>query len=404
MFPVWEWTDTPELRFMFASYASQLATEHSVNRRRILESDWYKSNWPEVKLTTDQNVKTAYENSARGKMIATSVGASATGMGGNRLIGDDVLNPEEADSDVKRTASIDFMDKTLSTRLNDKKRDVIIYVMQRLHESDPTGHILAKDLDHEWVHLCIPEEARERTIVRFPRSGRDIVREVGDILWPEREGPAELASVKTALGTTNYEAQYQQNPTPPGGAVFKQHWWRFYKELPRMDEMIQSWDLTYDDTKDSDFVVGQVWGRVGSEKYLIDQVRTQADMPSTIRLIRLLSAKWPQTNAKLIEKKANGAAAIKMLRKEIPGLLPINPRSSKLVRAKSVTPTIEAGNVFLPALNVETELVEPWVAEFIDEHSKFRGDDKGHDDQVDACTQALARLNKPILTATTRSG
>jgi predicted phage terminase large subunit-like protein len=66
-----------------------------------------------------------------------------------------------------------------------------------------------------------------------------------------------------------------------------------------------------------------------------------------------------------------------------------------------VTATIEAGNVYLPAISTDPERVEPWVAEFVDEHSKFRGDDSGHDDQVDACTQALARLNKPLLIAET---
>lgn len=73
-----------------------------------------------------------------------------------------------------------------------------------------------------------------------------------------------------------------------------------------------------------------------------------------------MTAKWPTTQAKLVEDKANGPAVIQMLRREIPGLISINPVGGKVVRAQAVSPDVEAGNVYLPLPEIA-----PWVHDFI---------------------------------------
>ena len=117
-------------------------------------------------------------------MFSTSVGGSLTGEGGDVIIVDDPQNPLMANSEAEREASIAFFKNTLQTRLNDPKKGAIIIIMQRLHENDLTGYILAEQLGYH--HLCLPAEAPEKTVVRFPISGREIHREEGDILNPER--------------------------------------------------------------------------------------------------------------------------------------------------------------------------------------------------------------------------
>lgn len=397
MWPCWEWIKRPELRYRFCSYAASLSTQHSLSRRRILESEWYRRLWPEVVLTTDQNVKNAYENTARGMMVSTSVGGSATGKGGNRIVIDDPINPQEAYSDAERKAANDYVDRTLPSRLDDKKRDAMIFVMQRLHDDDCTGHVLAKT-GTEWTHLNLPAECKERTQIRFPRSGRESLREVGDLLWPAREGADELARVKIDMGTRDYEAQYNQEPAPPEGAIFQAGWWQFYKEAPAIfDQVIQSWDMSFKDADTSDYVVGQVWGRLGARKFLLDQVRERADLPTTIRLVKLLTAKWPEAQLKLVEDAANGPGVIAALRGEIVGLKAVKVKGTKVARAAACTPTIEAGNVWLPA-----ETLCSWVSEFLFECSRFPMGT--NDDQVDAMSQALARLNKPLLVGQSMQG
>ena len=101
----------------------------------------------------------------------------------------------------------------------------------------------------------------------------------------------------------------------------------------RVDEQIQSWDCSFKDLQTSDYVVGQVWGRIGSVYLLGDQKRGRMDCPTTVKAVRELSAKWPQTFAKLIEDKADGSAVIQMLAHDIPGILPVNPEGGKIARA-----------------------------------------------------------------------
>jgi len=130
------------------------------------------------------------------------------------------------------------------------------------------------------------------------------------------------------------------------------------------------------------------------EGHLLDQVRDRMDFPATCRAVEAVSKKWPQATLKLIEDKANGPAVIAQLRQKVPGMVPVDPKGSKQARAHAVTAFVEAGNVFLPAVDRA-----PWVAGFVVECSAFPTG--AHDDQVDAMTQALLRLSmvtpQPVL-------
>ena len=389
LWPLWEWTSHPEWRYLFCSYSASLSVKHSLDRRRVLESEWYRAFWPQVVLTSDQNQKSEYENSARGVMVATSVGGTVTGKGGNRIILDDPIDPGRAASETERSTANAFFDQTLSTRLDDKKRDgAIVIVGQRVHLDDLSGHVLERS-GESWTHLRLPASEERRTVVTFPGSGREVVREPGQPLWEVREGATELARARRELGSADYAAQYQQDPAPPEGALIRSEWWRHYRSLPEgFDEMLQSWDMAFKDTRSSDFVVGQVWGRRGSKIYLLDQVRGQWDIGRTINHMVELSRRWPAALLKLVEDKANGPAIIQLLNGRMPGIVAISPKDSKVARAVAVAPAIEAGNVHLPDPRFIPN--SEWIEEFALEFSRFpRG---SHDDQVDAATQALVRL------------
>lgn len=381
-FPTWLWTMAPHERFMFASYSQGLSTKHSIDRRDIIQSDWYQQGWGKVfQLTEDQNQKTEFRNDHAGHMIATSMTGTSTGKGCNFLIVDDPHNPLEAESDLQRDTAIESFDRTLSTRLDNKKQDVIIVVMQRLHEKDLTGHLLAQG---GWQNLCLPAIEEKRTVYYFPVSKTEKVREEGDILWPDREGPDELAQAKRQLGSYGFAGQYQQQPSPSGGGIVKRSWWRTYRKAPDdFEKIIQSWDCTFKDAETSDFVVGQVWGKKGADAYLLDQVRGKWNITSTLQEVVALSAKWPKSSAKYVEDKANGTAVIALLKQKVPGLLPVNPEGGKIVRANAVSPYVESGNVYVPE---ESD----YISDFLGEWDKFPNGD--HDDQVDACTQALNQL------------
>jgi predicted phage terminase large subunit-like protein len=406
--PAWEWIRWPERRWLYSSYGAQLSIRDSIKCRRLIESPWYRQRWGDrFALTSDQNTKGRFDNNRSGYRLATSVGGAATGEGGDRIVCDDPHNVQEAESDAIRKATLDWWDVVISTRVNDPKTAAKVVVMQRCHQQDLSGHLLEQG---GWEHLCLPAEY-EGPIRPTSIGWSDPRQEHSELLWPERFGPPEIESLKVSLGSYAAAGQLQQRPSPAGGGILKRHWFRFWQppeanlppvivrlpdgtqqsiilaRLGRIDEVIQSWDCAFKDLATSDYVVGQVWGRVGAAYLLLDQVRGRLDYPSTVKAVVELSRKWPMCIAKLIEDKANGSAVIQMLSGSIPGLLPVNPEGGKVARAAAASPLIEAGNVYLPHPHYA-----PWVNDFIEECAAFPNG--AHDDQVDAMTQALIRWNQ----------
>lgn len=391
MWPAWMWIHQPHLRWIFGSYSLNLSLKHSLDRRRLIQSQWYQKNWSKIiQLSDDQNQKSEFQNTATGYMVATSVGGTVTGRGGHIIVLDDPLNPEEALSDSLRENCNRWVDQTLSTRLDDKRKGAIVVVMHRLHENDVTGHLLNKKDEMgaiDWEVLSLPAESPKRVVVNYPITEKQLIREQGDVLWPAREDERMLMVQKRAMGSYAFSGQYDQSPSPVGGGMFKEHWWKFYNigelDLKWMDQWIQSWDMNFKETDDGSFLVGQVWARKGSRCYLIDQVRLRTDFPGAVKAVINMTHKWPQCGAKLIENKANGPAVIATLGNTISGIIAVEPKSSKESRANAITYLVEAGNVYLPhPMDVS------WAQEFIDEHSAFPSGK--NDDQVDSLVMALS--------------
>jgi predicted phage terminase large subunit-like protein len=392
--PTWEWTFSPWTRWLTGSYKGELATRDSLRSRRIVESPWYRRRWgSRFTLSTDQNIKTRYENTSTGYRIAFGVGG-ATGERGHRVVVDDPHNIDEAYSDVARMGVLDWWDQVMSQRGIDPRTDAKVIVMQRLHERDLSGHVLEQG---GWVHLRLPAEYEKTPFVALhaapdPTGFEDPRTEEGELLWPARFGPLEIADAKKPLGSYGAAAQLQQRPTPIGGGLFKREWWRFYDASPAViaqgfETVVQSWDCAFKETTTSDYVVGLVGGKKGADIYLFDLVRDRMNFPTTCRALEAAAAKWPTAVTKLVEDKANGPAVIDQLRHRVPGLIPVEPRGSKEARAAAASPYVEGGNVYLPASAA-------WVQDFIAELASFpRG---AHDDQVDAFSQLVDRLvNRP---------
>jgi hypothetical protein len=107
-------------------------------------------------LRVDQNTKAQFDNSAGGSRLATSVGGSLLGLGGDIIVVDDPHNTESVESEAERENVLDWWRELSTTRLNDPKQAAIVVIMQRLHEEDVSGTILSANED--WVHYCVPME------------------------------------------------------------------------------------------------------------------------------------------------------------------------------------------------------------------------------------------------------
>ena len=422
LWPAWVWLSQPERRFLYASYAESLSVGHSLFCRNLLRSEG-NARVPEDKaqtlierlgyrgllrllhgedaweLSPELNTRRRFHNTRTGSRLATSVGGTVTGEGGEVTVLDDPHKPEEAQSDASRQAVLDWYDSTWSTRLNDAERGVQVLVMQRLHERDLTGHLLEKG---GWEHLCLPAEHEPSHPFRWPKDPR---REPGEVLWRSKWKQRWLAEKQRDLGSYGYAGQYQQRPAPAEGGILKRSWWRWYAPegpLPHFQELLQSWDMAFSDSDGSDYVVGQVWGRFEADRYLIHQCRARLEFTETVHALRELTdwveERFPKHRGhlKLVEDKANGPAVLSTLRSEIAGLVAVTPNGDKVARARAVAPALEAGNVFLPGApspvgsGYDRARAPQWVQGFVDECAGFPN--AAHDDQVDAFSQALVRL------------
>lgn len=380
-FPAWYLGTFPDRRIILASYEADFAASWGRKARNLLEE--FGPSLFGVKVSSDSSAANRWDIEGHsGGMTTAGVRGPITGKGANvAIIDDPVKNDQEAMSQTYREAAWDWYRATFSTRI--QQDGAIILVMTRWHEDDLAGRLLKAQQEggEKWEVVSLPAIAEEDDLLG---------RQPGEPLCPELFSKEALESIKKRLGTYWWNALYQQRPSPPEGGVLKRSWWKFYKKAPeKFDEVIQSWDMSFKETSSGSYVVGQVWGRIGADKYLLDQIRDRMDFPTTIQAVKTLTAKWPQAKAKLVEDKANGPAVIATLKKEIPGLIAVQPEGSKEARAHAVAPDIEAGNVYLPDPSIA-----PWIHDFIEECSAFPTG--AHDDQVDAMTQALLRLEKGI--------
>jgi predicted phage terminase large subunit-like protein len=219
---------------------------------------------------------------------------------------------------------------------------------------------------------------------------------LGELLDRRRLPASRLKELKTDLGSFGYAGQMQQRPAPAEGGMFKRGWWqRWTPESlpPGWQQVVASWDLAFKDTAGSSFVVGQVWGINGADRYLLGQLRGRFDFIKTGQAIMAVAAWRPDATARLVEDKANGPAIIASLKRTVGGLIPIQPDGSKEARAAAVTPLVEAGNVFLPAagfIPCPAGYEATSVDDFIEEHASFPAG--AHNDMVDATSQALKWL------------
>ena len=227
------------------------------------------------------------------------------------------------------------------------------------------------------------------TVFEFPAIATkdEKYRKIGEPLHPERFSLAKLEQIRKTVGIRDWSALYQQNPIPDEGGLFKPNWIQYYDELPtHYDKAVMSWDMTFKDTKTSDYVCGQVWIKEKSCYYLVDQIRGRFDFTTTLKKFIEFSNKHPYCKRKLIEDKANGTAVINTLKKHISGIVPITPKESKVARASATSTLWEAHNIYIPDKNKNR-----WVElEYEDELLKFPGG--LHDDQVDCTSQALNDL------------
>lgn len=392
-FPAWMWIHWPEFRSVFASYAAPLAIRDGNKTRHLIKSQWYQERWGHIfKITQDKGEK--FVNDKFGHRIATSVTGGITGEGGDCLVGDDLHNVLEAESDVKREEVHEWWDRSVPSRLDNQKKGFKILVMQRTHPYDIIGHI-EKTSGVKYYKLIIPHEYDEEISKKIfsPLGFKDPRKEKGELLCPARIGHEEAQDLRKQLNIA-YDAQYQQNPIPRTGYMFN----------VKKFEIIYSYDIK------KVIRVVRYWDKAGTQKnYREDKacytagVKVALMADKSFIILDVVRGIWPAARREQViydvavndgrdvivyveqEPGSGGADSAEGTIKNLAGFIvyadSMSGQGSKISRAEPYARQVEIANVKL--------LHSKWNEEFIKEHREYP---KGKKDQVDATTGALTKL------------
>lgn len=374
----WMLGHDPSRKFICVSYSTELAADLARLFRAVVEADWYRQVFPRMRAAKDTGLE--FVTAEGGGRYATSVSGTLTGRGADTIIIDDPMKAEEAMSKVVRDRVLGWYRSTLVSRLNDKTMGGLIVVMQRLHEEDLAGYLLAQG---GWRHLDLPAIAIEAAEIPIGPN-RVHRRAPGDVLHPEHEPQAVLDQIKAEIGSFNFSAQYQQRPVPAEGNLIKWKWFRPYEHPPAHNSdgwIAQSWDTASKAGDHNDYSVCTTWLIKGLDFYLLDVVRERLEYPALKRRVLELRRRWAP-RAILVEDKGSGTSLIQDMRDAPGGVRPIGiePEADKITRMATQAAHIEDGHVHVP-------MQAPWLDDFKAEILAFPHGK--HDDQIDSLSQML---------------
>lgn len=221
-FVAWAMSHYPDSQFMYVSYAKGLAERHTGFIKQIMSHPYYAKLFG-VQIKQDTTAKGYFRTENGGSVMAFGSGGGITGQdaglpGVDRFSGcwiiDDPHKPDEVHSDTIRESIIDNYNQTIKPR----GRSPIVpglFIGQRLHEADLAGYILDGRDGFDWRAVVLKA-----------------VDEAGNILCPEVISKERLL-IEQETNPYVYSAQYQQDPQPAGGGIFKPEWFLLLNDEPK---------------------------------------------------------------------------------------------------------------------------------------------------------------------------
>lgn len=402
MFPAWCWTKWPWMRFICASYSGALSLESAEYCRDLIRSPEFQEIYPDVAIKEDKDTKSNFKIVKKvppraghpGKVISggyrysTSVGGTLMGFHGDILIVDDPINPTQAVSDVELANANRWMEQTLPTRKTDKAVTPTILIMQRLHQDDPSGHYLSKQKEN-LKHICLPGEIRH---YRDQVKPSHLISMYSDeLLDPVRLSWKVLEDLEADLGQYGYAGQIGQDPTPPGGGMFKVAHFQFVNDVdpnnPRI-HTVRYWDKANTTDSRSAYTVGVKMSILADGRWIVEDVKR---------------GKWGthEREAIIFETARNDGQRVTIWIEQEPGsggkesaegtirnlagwvVYAERPTGDKVFRADPYSVQVNNGNVLL--------MINPmWNRDFVEEHRFFPF--STYKDQVDATSGAFNKL------------
>lgn len=389
VWPSWDWIANPWRTFLFSSYRISLSERDNKKAKKLVSSEWYRRHFePRIDPTNNTNVRWGVQDG--GERLITSVGgASSTGEGGDIIVIDDPISADGARSKTQRAGVIDWWDETIKSRLNDPETGAFVVIMQRLHEDDLTGHILAHETG--WDHVCLPARYEPNHIypVRSSIGFKDPRTTEGELLNPKRFNEQSLNDI-AAEGSFVAAGQLQQRPAPRGGGMFQRSDFEIISAAPAGCIWVRAWDLAASKEITSARTAGLAMGQAPDGSYVIaDVVKGQHTSGAVETLIRNTASQdamtYPGIKGSLPQDPGAGGKAWAVALVKATAGFPYHASTEsgdKETRAEPFAAQVEVGNVKL--------VKGAWNKDFLDEIELFpAGKFK---DQVDAASRAFMEL------------
>lgn len=353
--PAWLLGEDPRNRIIAGSYSKGLAVKHSIDSRRIMGRQWYLDAFPDTRIAEGQNEKSKFVTTALGHRMAVSVGSTVTGEGGNFLITDDPMNPIQAQSEADRETANSWFTGTLTSRLDDPVNDVMVIVMQRLHEDDLSGHVQTLDPD-EWTVVSLEAMFEKKKTISYGKFKKTVKE--NELLHPDRLPKVVLDKKRRTMGEYQYSGQYQQNPSPTEGGILKKKWWMEWlkPDLPTFDLIVQSYDTAIEEKEESDYSVRTTWGVFKMDEYfpngrqkvgaILLECMEEKISYNELKKNALASYRDFKPDVILVENRASGHMLVQDLKRAGLPVRKIQVTKDKVVHAHMAAPILEAGCVW----------------------------------------------------------
>lgn len=380
MFPAWCWTRDPTIHTICGSYAMPLSLHLATQCRWVLQSDKFRRLFPDFSL--EEEAKGWMVNSKGGQRISASTGSNVTGKHAHIIIIDDPINPKEALSDVTIKTTNEWFDHTLMTRKVDKAMTPLVLIMQRLHQIDPTGHLLGK-AEGKIKHICLPAVSSGKVKPEPLRKNY-----LGGLFDPRRLSTKILKQMKNDLGEYAYAGQFMQDPIPAGGGMFRPDFLQLATSPPRLIDVVRYWDKA--GTQDAGaWTVGLKMGvDVDKRFWIMDVVRGQWEANTRERIIAQTAVMDGKTVRIAVEQEpgSGGKESAQGTLKRLAGYRVYldRPVGDKVLRADPFAVQVNGGNVGM--------IIAPWNTVYLDEMRYFPF--STFKDQIDATSGAFAQLTR----------
>jgi len=386
-FPAWFIGNYPDKKIMMVSHTADLAVDFGRKVRNLVDSDEYKTVFPEVSLAADSKSAGRWNTNKGGEYYAVGVGGALAGRGGDLIVLDDPHNEQDV-----LNGNYDVFDKAydwytygLRTRLMPEGR--VALVMTRWATSDLTGRVVQD--------MVRNPEADQWEVVEFPAI-LNVGEEDQRSLWPEQWTLESLLRTKASMPPFQWNAQYMQHPTAAEASIIKKEWWQPWEQddPPSCDYIIMSLDAAAEKNNRADFTALTTWGVFtmdGPDGYpqshviLLNALKERWEFPTLKQRAYEEYEEW-QPDWFVVEKKSAGTALYQEMRAAgipVQEFTPHRGSGDKTARLNSVADIFASGLVWYPA-------GRRWAEEVVDEVCGFPA--MPNDDLVDSTVYALMRF------------